>query len=72
LKLSDELAAHLGFKNFEKLNEQTGDPEVTTKLLLAHYRRLKKLKDFVQEGKAKLPVKPKEDGQQPEPSDHQG
>jgi hypothetical protein len=55
MKLSNELAAHIGFKNFEALAETTENPEVAAKLLMAHYRRLKVLGDFAQEGKAVLP-----------------
>lgn len=49
-----ELAKHLGFKNLKELHEHTGDPEVSMKLLMAHYRRLSVLVDYEQNGKATL------------------
>ncbi|MES1992904.1 MAG: hypothetical protein V4457_04715 [Pseudomonadota bacterium] len=55
LSMCDDLAMHLGFKNVKELHQRTGDPEVSLKLLSAHYRRTKILLEFVEEGKASLP-----------------
>ncbi len=55
MKLSDDLAKHLGFGSVEKLHERTKNPEISLKILMAHYRRLDALSDFVKSGKAKLP-----------------
>jgi uncharacterized SAM-dependent methyltransferase len=54
--MSSEMAKFLGYKNLKQLHEQTKSPEVTLKLLLAHYRRLGILVDYVVEGKIALPV----------------
>jgi hypothetical protein len=53
--ICDDLARFLGFKNVKQLHERTGDPEVTSKLLLAHYRRIDRLLEFSKDGKARLP-----------------
>ena len=58
-QMSAELAKNLGFKNLEKLNERTKNPEVTLKLLLAHHRRMNKLIEFKTSKKASLPVRTK-------------
>ncbi len=55
MDMSDELAAHLGFESVQKLHQRTKNPEVSLKLLMAHYRRLEALNEFVKNGKAKLP-----------------
>ncbi|MFB5150950.1 hypothetical protein WJH60_15260 [Burkholderia orbicola] len=49
-----ELAKNLGFKNLKELHEYTGDPEVSMKLLMAHYRRMSVLVEYETKGKAKL------------------
>jgi hypothetical protein len=54
--MARSFARFLGFKSLDQLNKRTGDPEVSVKLLLAHYRRLKKLTDFAAKGKIQLPV----------------
>ena len=51
----DELAKSLGFKSLAQLNTRTNDPEVSLKLLSAHYRRMKTLLDFESKDKAFLP-----------------
>ena len=51
---SVELAKHLGFKSLKELHQHTSDPEVSMKLLMAHYRRMKVLVDYAKKGKAKL------------------
>lgn len=53
--LTKLLANDLGFESLEKLTERTGDPEVSTRLLMAHYRRMKQLGNFVVAGKAGFP-----------------
>ena len=60
--MSNDIAKYLGFKNVAELHEHTGNPEVSLKLLLAHYRRLKIMAEFVQKGKASLPEKVSRDG----------
>lgn len=49
-----ELAKNLGFKSLEDLHKNTGDPEVSLKLLMAHYRRMSVLLDYEEKGKATL------------------
>lgn len=51
-----ELAKFLGFKKIDELHQWTGNPEVTLKLLLAHYRRISILAEYVEKGKAELPL----------------
>lgn len=53
--MCEDLAKHLGFKSVKELHQRTGDPEVSLKLLSAHYRRTKVLLEYVEEGKAALP-----------------
>ncbi|MCP4635747.1 MAG: hypothetical protein GY848_04650 [Methyloversatilis sp.] len=57
MKLCEQHAKFLGFKSVKSLNEQTGNSEVTLRLLLAHHRRLRTLAEFAEEGKASLPEK---------------
>src|SRR5262249_49841798 len=47
-----EMAQFMGFKNLDDLHKYTGNPEVTLRLLLAHYRRLSDLVEYVEKGKA--------------------
>lgn len=54
-EMSNELAKQLGFKNVAKLDKRTKNAEVTLKLLMAHYRPLDILNEFVREGKVTLP-----------------
>ncbi|MBK1736159.1 hypothetical protein CKO15_12930 [Halorhodospira abdelmalekii] len=56
-EMSEEVAKHLGFGGLASLNERTKNPEVTLKLLLAHYRRLRVLGEYVESGKIALPEK---------------
>ena len=51
----DELAKSLGFKNLPDLHRRTNDPEVSLKLLAAHYRRMKVLVDYEEKEKVVLP-----------------
>lgn len=55
-KLSNELAKGLGFQSIQKLDEHTKDIEESSKLLMAHYRRVKKIAKFVESGKASFPA----------------
>jgi hypothetical protein len=52
----EELAKCLGFKNLNELHKRTSDPEVSLKLLAAHYRRLRTLHQYESRGKIELPV----------------
>lgn len=56
-EMSEEIAKHLGFESLKKLQQRTKNPEVTLKILMAHYRRLKILGDYVESGKVSLPKK---------------
>lgn len=55
-KLNQELAKGLGFKNLAELDKHTGDVEESSKLLMAHYRRIEKMANFVKSGKAEFPL----------------
>ncbi|MFW2175598.1 hypothetical protein ACG95N_19055 [Acinetobacter guillouiae] len=55
-KLNEELAKGLGFSSLKDMYEKIGDEEEVSKLLLAHYRRMKGMSKFVKEGKIKLPL----------------
>lgn len=57
----NEMAKILGFKSLADLHRRTGNPEVSLKLLSAHYRRLQVLSEYVEEGKVVLPIE-KDDG----------
>lgn len=52
----DELAKAMGFKSVAELHTRTGDPEVSLKLLSAHYRRMRTLSDYQSKEKALLPI----------------
>ena len=52
----DELAKAMGFKSLNELHQRTGNPEVSLKLMGAHYRRMKILLNFSQKQKAILPT----------------
>lgn len=55
MSLCEDMAKFLGFKNVQELHKRTGSPEVSLKLLAAHYRRTNQIVDFVKKGKASLP-----------------
>ncbi len=57
MELSNDIAMHVGFENVEAMDAHTKNPEITLKLLLAHYRRLKIIGNYITEGKVKLPHK---------------
>ncbi|HEY1745850.1 MAG TPA: hypothetical protein VGG11_03670 [Xanthobacteraceae bacterium] len=52
--MSTEMAKFLGFKNLKELHERTGNPEVTLKMLQAHFRRITTLVEYEEAGKARL------------------
>lgn len=56
LALCDAHAKHLGFKSVAALVKQTGNSEVTLRLLLAHHRRLRELASLTEDGKATFPT----------------
>ncbi len=53
--LNNELAKGLGFASLSDLDNHTKDTEETSKLLMPHCRRVKKIAKFVQDGKAQFP-----------------
>ena len=55
MSICEDLAKFIGFESVTALHERTGNPEVSLKLLAAHYRRTYQLVDFVKAGKASLP-----------------
>lgn len=55
-KLHLELAKGLGYESIEELDKMTGDIEETSKLLMAHYRRISKMAKFVESRKAIFPL----------------
>lgn len=54
-QLNNELAKGLGYTNLNQLIKNTNDVEETSKLLMAHYRRMNKMAEFVRKGKADFP-----------------
>lgn len=56
--LCTELAKQLGFKSLKELHQKTGDPEVSLKMLMAHYRRMSVLVEYAENGKATLTLPP--------------
>jgi hypothetical protein len=56
MKLCDSHARFLGFQSVKALNKQTGSPDVTLRLLLAHQRRLRELGRYIEKGKISLPL----------------
>ncbi|MBO1257147.1 hypothetical protein J3L16_15805 [Alteromonas sp. 5E99-2] len=54
-KLNSELAKGLGFESLADLDAHTKDVEESSKLLMAHYRRMQKMAKFVKDGKASFP-----------------
>lgn len=62
--LCTELAKQLGFKNLEQLHKHTGDPEISLKMLMAHYRRMSVVLEYAEKGKATLtlPSNPRSGG----------
>lgn len=56
-QVSERLAKGLGFENRAALNELTGNPLATTKILLSYFRRIRTLASYVAEDKAEFPAK---------------
>jgi hypothetical protein len=55
VKMSKLLAEGLGFGRIEELNERTGHPVATLKMLLSYFRRVRKLAEYATTGKAEFP-----------------
>ena len=55
-KLNEELAKGLGFNSLADMYDKIGDDEEVSKLLLAHYRRMKGMSEFVKDGKIQFPL----------------
>lgn len=53
--LAENLAKGLGFNSFKDLEDNTKDSEESAKLIMAHYRRIRKVAKFVVAGKATFP-----------------
>jgi hypothetical protein len=53
---SQRLAKDLGFEGLDELNEGTGNPLATLKILLSYYRRVRTLAGYAIKGKAKFPT----------------
>lgn len=51
----DELARCIGFTSLADLHKRTRDPEISLKMLSAHYRRMRTLHDYDLKGKVRLP-----------------
>ena len=54
-KLNQELAKGLGYESLADLDAHTNSVEESSKLLMAHYRRMEKMAKFVRAGKASFP-----------------
>lgn len=52
----EELAKCLGFKSLSELHKRTNSPEVSLKLLAAHYRRMRTLHEYSSKNKIDLPT----------------
>jgi hypothetical protein len=50
-----QMAAILGFKNIKEINEHTGNPYVSLKIMLSLYRRVRTLADYERKGKVEFP-----------------
>lgn len=51
----NELAKCMGFTSLADLHKRTKDPEISLKLLAAHYRRMRTLHEYEAKGKVQLP-----------------
>lgn len=56
VKSSEQLANGLGFESLNQLNEGTGNPVATLKILMSYYRRIRTLAEYVTKGKASFPA----------------
>jgi hypothetical protein len=52
IRCSNQLAHVLGFSKLNQLNDYTGDPYLTLKILMSLYRRLRVLAEYENKGKA--------------------
>ena len=52
--MCEDMAKFLGFKSVKELHQHTGSPEVSLKLLAAHYRKTSQIVEFVNDGKVEL------------------
>jgi len=59
--MSNDMARLIGFDNIEEIDLHTENPEITSKILLAQYRRLKIIGDYINDGKVSLTSKVKND-----------
>lgn len=53
--MCEDMAKFLGFKSVNKLHSRTGSPEISLKLLSAHFRRTNVLLEYVKDKKIELP-----------------
>ena len=53
--ICEELAKCMGFTSLTDLHKRTKDPEISLKMLLAHYRRMRTLHEYLSKGKVQLP-----------------
>jgi hypothetical protein len=56
IEMLDDLAKHVGFESTPQLMERTQDADIALGLMLAHFRRVEHLANYVEEGKAQLPL----------------
>jgi hypothetical protein len=56
IESAGQLAKAIGFENLEELNQHTGNPLASLKILLSYYRRIRKLAEYVVDGKAEFPT----------------
>jgi hypothetical protein len=56
IESSQQLAGAIGFESQEELNQRTGNPLPTLKILLSYYRRIRTLSKYVVKGKADFPT----------------
>jgi hypothetical protein len=54
--ISKELAKGLGYNSLEALDAVTKNEEISMKLLMAHYRRMMDLSEFIRRGKVVFPI----------------
>lgn len=54
-EICEELAKCIGFTSLTDLHNRTKDPEISLKMLSAHYRRMRTLHEYDLNGKVRLP-----------------
>jgi hypothetical protein len=52
----EAMARILGFENIKEINERTGDPYISLKILLSGFRRVRTLSNYEREGKTVFPA----------------